>query len=378
MRANGTNYFRLLLLSSIYLLGILGIVACGGGSEESLATPPGEYLVLASGNSGKLSVYRIDETLGELRAYSESDGVVWPTGFGGSADMTTNIDLLFLSDPINRRIFVYATDRLYNGPELIQTLASVCGAPQLYASSSRPYVYTAGGRACPLEIYAIGEDSQVNFINSLAPVAPLSWAGVKMHPSGNFLYVFLVCASPHCSPQDISLNVLRIDVATGGLSFLSSVATGLPISSTLAFNPSGTIAYIFGSVNSVLQTYSVDTNSGELTLQDSTNADGSYPFIIADPIGNFLFTASAVDNIVSSYSIDEITGALSFVSNTNLPGNVTNGCVNQSGEYLYLLFGDSGEIAGLSIDAATGATSLQGLTLVDSDFRGVTSCISRS
>ena len=32
MRVNGIHYFRLLLLSSIYMLGVLGIVASSGGS----------------------------------------------------------------------------------------------------------------------------------------------------------------------------------------------------------------------------------------------------------------------------------------------------------------------------------------------------------
>ena len=114
-----------------------------------------------------------------------------------------------------------------------------------------------------------------------------------------------------------TLSVLGFDAKTGKLTELQTVGTlpsdfGGPNSTAeVVVHPSGKFVYSSNRGHDSTAAYSIDANTGRLTLIEIEPTQGGHPrFIGIEPSGNYLIAANRDANNLVSFRIDRVTGAL--------------------------------------------------------------------
>ena len=108
--------------------------------------------------------------------------------------------------------------------------------------------------------------------------------------------------------------VFSIEAGAGTLAAIvgSPFAAGAGALS-IAFDPTGTLAYVANETGATISAYSINPSTGTLAaISGSPLSTGSSPESVAvDPAGRFLFVANVTTkNEFSSYSITPSSGAL--------------------------------------------------------------------
>ncbi len=128
------------------------------------------------------------------------------------------------------------------------------------------------------------------------------------HPRLPMLYVVCELSS--------TVEVFRWDVTNGGLQSMQSIsalpagATGL--ASEIAVSASGICVYSSNRGHDSIARFSVDQESGLLSLEDCTLTGGKEPRAFAiDPTGTVLHVANQTTDTIMSFPIDPTDGSLS-------------------------------------------------------------------
>jgi 6-phosphogluconolactonase len=213
------------------------------------------------------------------------------------------------------------------GPDPRQEAAH---AHMIVSSPDNRYFY-----ACDLgtdEVYIYSIDTTKGTLSETArPYHTLPGSGprhLEFHPSLPVAYVVNELSG--------TVEVMSVDAANGGLTRLQTVSTieGIEAAAGCAdihLTPSGRFLYVSNrsTVNN-LAIFSTDPATGMITPAGHQALSGKTPrsFVI-DPTGTFLLVAFQDTDNVSVFSIEHNTGNLTLVSETRIPTPV---CLKIAGE----------------------------------------------
>lgn len=116
-----------------------------------------------------------------------------------------------------------------------------------------------------------------------------------------------------------------------------------------------------------ISTYSVDSQSGQLTAKDTISAGGTHPrAIAAEPAGRFAYVGNLVSDDISVFTIDSNTGGLAMTGSTVPAGGGPRSIVvGPAGTVLYSVNQDSDTVSMFVINPTTGAISSLGSVPTD-------------
>ncbi|MFC0562086.1 lactonase family protein [Halalkalibacter alkalisediminis] len=143
---------------------------------------------------------------------------------------------------------------------------------------------------------------------------------IQFHPNGKFAY-----ANGELSSEVIAL---AYDSETGSfkeiqyINSLPSSFEGESIGGALKISPDGNFVYASNRGDDSIAVFSIDDQTGELSLVDHTSTGGEFPrdFTI-DPTGAYLLAANQNTSNIVQFSIDHTTGKL---TNTGVEIDVPN------------------------------------------------------
>ena len=142
----------------------------------------------------------------------------------------------------------------------------------------------------------------------LEPAERLGPRHYCFHPTQDIAYF--------SNEQGCSVTAYRLDRGTGALSAAQTVAT-LPdgytarnTCSQIHLTPSGRFLYVANRGHNSIAGFSVDPNSGRLTLLGHVPTESVPSAFGLDPEGRFVFAAGSATGRLASYRIDSETGKL--------------------------------------------------------------------
>jgi 6-phosphogluconolactonase (cycloisomerase 2 family) len=138
---------------------------------------------------------------------------------------------------------------------------------------------------------------------------------------------------------DGTISTYAVVPSTGQLrsvTYLSTAAT-VGLTTTAAMNPNGNILYAAESVpaGQQLTTYSISAGGVLTQLASSTNAEGTFGQLLADPLGRFLWTADNYTGQILSYALDSTTGVPGTQTIAASVANVEVIAADPTGTYLF-------------------------------------------
>ncbi|SPF44173.1 putative 6-phosphogluconolactonase [Candidatus Sulfotelmatobacter kueseliae] len=296
-----------------------------GNDTRALAVDPtGKFLYAANATSNNISAYTINSATGELSQIVNS-----PFSIPGVNPVPQSIAV----DPATKFVFVGSS---------------------------------AGGGICAFTI------NPATGGLALVPGSPFANGSVvvslAVNPSGRFLY----------TANDASnVSGYSIDGSTGALSaLLGSPFAGGTFTSSVAADPSGRFLYVGDFSSGDLMMFTIDQNSGALTLSRLFQGGNVLGIALANgttPVTytpKFAYAANSDDNTVSGYTLDPESGSLTPVSGSPFKTNAPSGsepqpvslAVDPSGKFEYAVdFNGNGSTAylvGYTINPLTGALTL--------------------
>jgi 6-phosphogluconolactonase (cycloisomerase 2 family) len=234
-------------------------VHTGWFPQEIAIDPLGRFVYTANSDDNSISMFTINQSTGVLTPTSPATvstvvpgNILWDPNF-------------LTVDPTGR--FLYLTESLTNGAAVL--MFNIDQTTGLLTPTSPATVYIGGW----------------------------PWQ-VAVAPSGKFAYVV-----NNLTGSDGSFGVFQFTVnsATGVLTPNTPAAVASGNGPTeIAVDPTSKFAYVVNRLDNTVSMYTIDPNSGNLTLNASRNptgtiATGTQPFRISfDPSGKFLYVANEV------------------------------------------------------------------------------------
>jgi len=201
-------------------------------------------------------------------------------------------------------------------------------------------------------------------------------------PSGRFLYTPTGTYSASTGTYTVSVAGYSIDANSGSLTplpgspfFTEANAPGI---NWLSIHPSGKFLYAMNTYYDEIFVYSIDQNTGILTLQPNSpiQAQQGYPAILTlDGTGQFAYVTYAArsgsfGNVISAYRIDPASGSFTLVPGSpftipNDPSSANKNGPNSSwaaphpkAGFLYVADSNQLDLWTFTINGATGALTL--------------------
>jgi 6-phosphogluconolactonase (cycloisomerase 2 family) len=275
--------------------------------------PSGKFAYVANwgeGNtSGSVSVFAINQSTGALTSSGYERAPCSPPPAPGSCApwslaMHPSGKFLYVANEggfTPTSVSMYAIDPTNGGLTLIGVVSAEGRATVVAVDPSGKFVYVAdgydnsdGSLGVNLAMYTV--DATTGVLTStgtlIAGVSPVS---LSIHPSGKFAYVGI--------SQSLSLSIYSIDSSTGKLTQTGSI----PGIEGLLIHSSGKFGYAGGSI------YAIDATTGALTLVGLSGAGSNPDPIIVHPSGKFAYGISDGANSVFFYSVDPNTGFLTLI-----------------------------------------------------------------
>ncbi|GAA5225051.1 lactonase family protein [Membranihabitans marinus] len=142
----------------------------------------------------------------------------------------------------------------------------------------------------------------------------------------------------------------------------------------MTFHPNGKFAYVINELNSTLQSFEYDAETGFLkkialysTLPEGYEDVSYCADIHIDPSGEFLYGSNRGHNSLVGYKINQNTGELEVIGHYSVEGNwPRNFAISPNGEFVYVANRKTGNITTLKRDLTTGQ-----LSLVDSSYQDI-------
>lgn len=298
------------VLTTLTLVSLL-LVSCGGSSSSNSANARGSF----AGANGSFN-------WGEV-----GPGTGVPTDFvpGGGGTPTPPPGKLYdeffyvLNPPDRGGGNVLTLGRNPDGSlEFIEAIESGVSRPLSIAiHPNGRNLYTLDLSTDSLRTYAINQTTgRLTPVGSEVGNLPNAQA-VAVSRNGNYVFVsnprpvFPAASDP---PSNISTYSVGSD---GGLT-----ALGTPIDVPSRYygleqSPDGRFIYGMGSYPSSIGIFAVDLDTGALESEGDITPEGGRPFTMAfSPSGELAFVGYGDDRFVSSYGVDLSSGALSLLGNT--------------------------------------------------------------
>ncbi len=304
-----------------------------------------QYLYVANVHGNDVAAYRIDASTGALTSIGS-----FPTG---------SLPVSIALDPAGNFAYV-ANDgggvSAYRIDAATGALAPVAGSP--FAAGSYPmsvtinptgtFAYVANNGDGTVSVYRIdpttGALAQIPGSPFAAGPAPYA---VTINPAGTFAYV----------ANDVNtVSVCSIDAASGALTLVGTIASGIGPVESVAVTPGGTFAYAVGGGSSAVSAFTIDATTGLLTaITGSPFAAATSPnAVTVNPAGTFAYVANGASNDISAYSIDAPTGVLVPVGTFAAGSDPSEIAINPAGTFAYVPNRNGNDISVYSIDAPTG------------------------
>jgi 6-phosphogluconolactonase len=356
------------VFSSMFLVLILSLGACGGGSTGTgggTGSPGGGggpatssvlYVASGSNGAGEILAFAVNASTGALAT---------PASFP-APQLLNELKV----DPSGK--FLYGSDfdagavRVYAVDPSTGALSEVAGSP-----FSAPQVIGNGG---PLAVSPNGKflffsnstGSITTFAISTATLTPNGIAvqdqnqpdHFAVDPSGNFLYV----ANHSDENEGDQFSVFAIDQMSGALSAVAGSPFGFQGNSQpagIAVHPNGNFLYSTLSNSGEVEGMAVARASGALSLISGSpwkTMELIPNFTTIAPSGSYLYVSTAGLGAIQAFSIDASSGGLTAVA-TYTGGNPTYMVFDPAGKHLYTTWPSFHQVAMFTIDAATGELS---------------------
>jgi 6-phosphogluconolactonase len=343
-------------------LGLLLVILAAGaltGCADPLGPPPPE---------AKARVYVADISQNNVLAYSINDfltGTLTPTGSPIAANC--NGPAAFAKTPSGKFAYVlcaqsnqfsgFAIDQATNGLTPAGTFTTGNNPVAAAIDPGSRFLYVANSGSNSVTGFSI--DSGTGAATAIAgATVTTNFApnGLAIDPGGSFLYVSTQFGNTG-DVEGFSINaVTGALTAMAGSPFASFTAAGLKM------HPSGKYIYVSDEANSI-RAFSVNGMGALAEIAGSPFAAGNEPFDVSvDLAGRFLYTANFVSNDVSGFSIDTNTGKLSPVPGSPFavgasPSKVV---VDTLGLYLYVPDSFDNTVRAYSINLNGGLTAVSG------------------
>ena len=160
-----------------------------------------------------------------------------------------------------------------------------------------------------IEVYTIDGESNIAKHSRCKAADGAGPRHVAFHPTGKWLYCI--------NELNGTIDVLSFDASAGELSPIQTVSTlpddfdGKNTTAEIVVHPNGKFAYGSNRGHESTVVYTIDQESGELTLVEFEPTGGNHPrFIGLNNKGNILIAANMHSDNMVSFFVDQDTGAL--------------------------------------------------------------------
>jgi 6-phosphogluconolactonase (cycloisomerase 2 family) len=367
------------------------------------------YVVMPDGQFKTLSVHSIDAATGKLRPagvtfvapdmYTNPDRVVvHPNGkfvytdagfvgfYGYSLDSdgdlysipgspfsATNVRPYAMGITPNGQFFYcvneYGSMWGYSIDQSSGALTMLSGSPwntgvsgnAIAFDSSSKYLYaqtdTTGYSDAYITVFSISATGRLTQIQSILAPGTAGTSGMAVTPDGKFLYA--------TGFYNGVVDGFSIDPATGQLTFIPGPQTGGYPGEGLAIDPLG--KYVYAGNRFGIAMYKIDSGTGvltEVTGSPFLTAFGESSDFHPDPSGNFLYTNQ--DFTVTAVKVDRVNDQLSFLNSIHSRTQVGTGrgyrfglvksptSVSVASRFAYVLNNQDATISRYTVDASTG------------------------
>ncbi|MCU7810074.1 MAG: beta-propeller fold lactonase family protein, partial [Candidatus Thiodiazotropha sp. (ex Notomyrtea botanica)] len=328
---------------------------------EATITPRFAYVANFDGFS--LSSYLIDASNGNF------SGIGTPIATAGKPTaVTTDLSgsFLYATNDVTDNVSVFAVNsgsgaltEISGSPFPIESnpTGPEFGPISISIDPSGRFAYVANS-SDTLSAYSIDNSTGALTLLAGSPFATGDIpSSVIVDPTGRFLY------NANLNTDDIS--AFTINSTTGELTLTGTFAAG-DAPNSIVVDPSGRFVYVAnnGFLSFNVSAYTIDPLTGTLSsVPGSPFSAGNAPIsITVDPLGEFVYVANRSTQNVTPYTINQNTGALTVGTNVATELNPQAITVDPSGRYVYVTNGDSSSVSGYTINATTGALTSTGLT----------------
>jgi 6-phosphogluconolactonase len=191
-------------------------------------------------------------------------------------------------------------------------------------SPDNRYAYVCDLGMDQVQIYKVDPESGALLPNEPAFAKTPVGGGPRhlaFHPNGKFVFVN--------NEMSLTETVFAYDAQTGALTPVETVSTlpageavtsGLSTAETVV-HPNGKFVYVSNRGHDTIAVFSVDLETGKLTLIQNASAEGEVPRNFnLDPTGKWMLVAHQKSDTVAVLKVDEATGKLSFTGKKQTVG----------------------------------------------------------
>jgi 6-phosphogluconolactonase (cycloisomerase 2 family) len=328
------------------------------GSSAITYTPTFTYVANFGLGATAVPAFSVNAGTGALTTLA---GSPFGTGAPQSLAATPNGKFLYTAnDDGSNTVGEYSFNLTTGALTSVGTIMGGSGSSFVTVDPTSRFVFQVGGNTVGVFAYSINPATGVLTKIAGSPFSQLSAPfGVAVDPTGRFLLVVDTVGCPTCTPPGI--NVFAINPTTGALSPVAGSPFKPPAGvidlQAVTVDPTGRFAYLVNNAGTCcVSSYSINSNTGALTLTGTTLPAGANPeHITTDVVGKYAYVTGN-DDQVFGYTIDNTTGALLAMAHSPFmcPSCATQGLrPDPSGKFLYVA--DRFHITGYNINAGTGA-----------------------
>lgn len=215
--------------------------------------------------------------------------------------------------------------------------------------------------------------------DSLEPFQEMEYSGSGPHPNQNGSHPHMMKVSPdgnYLFTPDLGADKIygyEIHAETENKALNPTAQKFVEVAPGsgprhMDFHPSLNIAYVMNELNSTVSVFDYDPETGSLTekqvittLPDDFDEWNSTADIHVHPNGKFLYASNRGHNTIASYSINTDTGELTFLEHTPTEGAIPrNFNIHPDGTKLYVANQDTDNITIFDLNTVAGELSYTG------------------
>jgi len=279
------------------------------GEPGALVANPARTLLFASLRpEGKIVAFCIDQQAGALTHINTIDAGPDP------AQLSTDKDGRFLLAAyyVDAKVTVHAIEPGGSlRPQPVQSLPTAEKAHAILLDPANRFAYVP--HTGPNAIFQFAFDSKSGQLASLLPSKLITPANtgprhIVFHPRLDIAYV--------SNEQGGSVTAYRLDKTSGTLAAAQTLST-LPADfkernacAEIKIHPTGNFLYVSNRGHDSIASFRVDMASGELTAAGQTPTEKTPRSFDLDPAGRFLYVCGEATDRVAAYRVDQATGNL--------------------------------------------------------------------